>query len=273
MSLGIVVKGSEGVVLAADSRVTLIAEAQGPNTPNVRLPVNFDNATKLLTFAKPNSWIGAVTYGDAVIGTNMSDLRTAQSLIPEFEVGLPDERLTVLDFSTRLSNFFLQQWKAKMPENAKATGMVFVVGGFDVDAPYGRTYIFNIPNKPTPEERSPGGFGITFGGQHESTTRLIKGYDPRVLDLARRIFNPPVQRMDEFEQALGVLNMGIPYAVLPLQDCIDLAIFPMKTTMSAQNLTIGVRGVGGSIDVAVITRRAGLEIIQQKQLVGETGYD
>jgi hypothetical protein len=47
----------------------------------------------------------------------------------------------------------------------------------------------------------------------------------------------------------------------------------MKTTISAQNLTMGVRGVGGSIDVAVITRREGVAIIQRKELVGEMGYD
>jgi hypothetical protein len=72
-------------------------------TPNldVQIPVNFDNATKLLTFAKPNTWIGAVTFGDAVIGTTASDLRTPQSFVPEFEVGLPPERLSVANFSQR----------------------------------------------------------------------------------------------------------------------------------------------------------------------------
>lgn len=282
MSLGIVIKGPEGIVLAADSRVTLMAQqAQqvlppipGENPqPQVVLPVFFDNATKLLTFAKPNQWVAAVTYGDAVIGTNMGDLRTAQSFIPEFEVGLPKERLSVQKFSERLSEFFLQQWTAKMPPDLKTAGMTFVVGGFDQESPYGSTWLFIIPHSPTPQERSPAAFGVTFGGQNDATTRLLKGYDLRVLEIARRVFNAPSQRMDEFEKALGSLNLGIPYAVLPLQDCINLAIFLMKTTISAQNLTMGVRGVGGSIDVAVITRRKGVEIIQRKELVGEVGYD
>ncbi len=77
--------------------------------------------------------------------------------------------------------------------------------------------------------------------------------------------------MDTFQKALAQLQLTIPYQVLPLQDCIDLAIFLIRTTTTAQNLSIGIRGVGGAIDVAVITQREGLRIIQRKELVGETG--
>jgi len=40
----------------------------------------------------------------------------------------------------------------------------------------------------------------------------------------------------------------------------------VRTTMDAQNLAIGVRGVGGPIDVATVTRTKGLEYIQQKKI-------
>lgn len=266
MSLGIVVKGSEGVVLAADSRVSL--QAQAPGNP-LQFLVTFDNATKLLTFADPHNYIGAVTYGDAVIGTTPTDLRTAQSFIPEFEVGLPQERISVQDFAQRLSDFFMQQWQAKMPANHPGSGMVFVIGGFDIDAAYGSVYLVNIPNQPVPQERSANAFGMTMGGQNEYVTRLVQGYDPSVLNLARQAGNLSNNQIRDLKERLAGLNIGIPYAILPLQDCIDLAIFLIRTTVTAQNLSIAVRGVGGAIDVAVITRREGLRIIQQKELVGE----
>jgi hypothetical protein len=274
MSLGIVVKGSEGVVLAADSRLTLTATLPAnPAMPNlnVQIPVNFDNATKLLTFAKPNTWIGAVTFGDAVIGTKPSDLRTPQSFLPEFEADLPSERLAVADFSKRLSDFFLDRWKARMPATHPGPGMTFVVGGFDEDKPYGSVYLFVIPNQPMPDERSPNDFGMTFGGQNELMGRLIGGYDPRVIEIARKELNAPAVRLDAFQKALSQLQLAIPFQILPLQDCIDLALFLIRTTTSAQNLSIGIRGVGGAIDVAVITKRDGLSIIQQKELTGEKG--
>jgi hypothetical protein len=275
MSLGIVVKGSEGIVLAADSRVTLTAVLnQPPGAPanvKVQLPVNFDNATKLLTFGKPNNWIGAVTYGDAVMGTTASDLRTAQSFIPEFEAGLTADRLSVAEFSKRLSDFYLGQWQSRMPTIHPGPGMAFVVAGFDEDKPYGSVYLFTIPKEPAPLERSHNDFGVTFGGQNELTYRILGGYDPRVIDIAKKELNAPAIQMDAFQKALGQLQLTIPYHLLPLQDCIDLAIFLIRTTTTAQNLSIGIRGVGGAIDVAVITKREGLTIIQRKELVGESG--
>ena len=86
MSLGIVIKGPEGIVLAADSRVTLTATRPG----NPPMEINFDNATKLLTFGDTHKYVAAVTYGSAVIG-----LRTAHSFIPELQGALP-ERYAVL---------------------------------------------------------------------------------------------------------------------------------------------------------------------------------
>src|SRR5207249_1518933 len=101
-------KAPEGLVLAAESRVTLTATPPaGGNT----LYVSFDNATKLLSFSEPNTAVGAVTYGQAAIG-----LRTAQSFIPEFEAALPDDRLATADFARILSDFFVAQWKANVPD-------------------------------------------------------------------------------------------------------------------------------------------------------------
>jgi 20S proteasome alpha/beta subunit len=269
MSLGIVVKGSEGIVLAADSRVTLTVHYKQPDNSTLQLPVNFDNATKLLTFAEPNNWIGAVTYGDAVIGSKHSDLRTAKSLIPEFEISLQEERLSVEAFSKRLSDFFLTQWTSRMPKDYKGLGMAFVVGGFDEDSPYGSVFEFNIPNEPDPKEAAKGEFGMTMGGQPEVTSRMIQGYDVRLLEIAQKTLRLTINQKDALEKALRQLQLQIPFPVLPLQDCIDLAVFLIKTTSTAQNLSIGLRGVGGDVDVAVVTQRDGLKIIQQKELIGD----
>ena len=48
MSLGIAFKGPEGIVLAADSRVTINAERPINDNLRLLLPSTFDNATKLL---------------------------------------------------------------------------------------------------------------------------------------------------------------------------------------------------------------------------------
>jgi len=267
MSLGIVIKGPEGLVLAAESRVTIAAQMPDRTV----LPVNFDNARKLLNF-KGQNHVGAVTYGLAGIG-----LRTAYSFLPEFESELPqNERLGVEEFAGRLSRFFMSQWTAVTPpptppEGSPPQNITFVVAGFNDREPYGEVYLMEIPHSPTPlrQHPLPTSFGITWGGQREIVDRLIRGYDERVIGIAQEYLQLNETQVQEMISRFGPLNMPIPIQFLPLQDCIDLAIFFIRTTIEAQRLTVGVRGVGGAIDIAIITGRDGFRFIQQKEPRGE----
>lgn len=258
MSLGIVIKGPEGLVLAAESRITI-----GALDGLQKIPVNFDNATKLLSFNEPNCAVGAVTYGLAAIGT-----RPAHGYISEFESKLSKKkRLAIKDFATELSDFFMDQWKDNMPDDYSGPPMTFVVGGFDNDDPYGKVFLFEIPYQPKPEQRNQESteFGITWGGQREFVDRLLMGVDPFIIDYlgSKGVITPELQNI------LDNLQMKIPLAAMALQDCVDLAIFFIRTTINAQQLSVGIRGCGGPIDVAIITRNEGLKFIQRKEIKGE----
>lgn len=269
MSLGVVIKGPEGLVLAADSRITL--EAIAPNSHPIH--VSYDNATKLLSFNKePNHWFGAVTYGAAVIG-----LRTAHSYIPEFELDLENKhkgkRIKVENFAQELSDFFFSRWKEEIPGDYSGPGMTFVVAGFDQDSAYGKVYIFTIPSQPSPgpRHRLEKEFGMTWGGQLSVVSRLIHGYDPILLKLLKEKCELNDKQIDEIQKSIKQnIEYNIPYDILPLQDCVDLAIFLIRTTISAQGLAIGLRGVGGPIDIATISSTKGLEPIQRKNVHGES---
>lgn len=264
MSLGIIIKAPEGIVLAAESRVTL-STPSGIGTEMVH--VNFDNATKLLTFSSPNNSIGVVTYGQAAIG-----FRTAQTFVPEFEASLSvEERLTVFNFAERLSAFFLNQWRAVMPTNYTGPDMTFNVAGFDDNEPYGKVYSFNIPSLPVPLEQNAtvGGqvqFGIVWGGQREIVDRLVLGYDGRIFDILTR--NGVIQPADvsRVAQLFSPLQLAMPIQFMPLQDCVNLATLFVKTTIETQSLTVGLRGCGGAIDVAIITKDNCLQFIQKKKI-------
>ena len=271
MSLGIAFKGPEGIVLATDSRVTLTAHGADTNTT---IPTYYDNATKLLK-VKGQQFVGAVTYGRGALGE--AQPRTAHSYIPEFEQELVAEvgeetRLSVEDFATRLSEFFQGQWEATMPPNTPPDDtIVFLVGGYDEDAAYGRVFQIAIPTEPIPKEFNVGNeFGITWGGQGEIASRLIHGYDPNLDQLVRaHVHLNPAQTANLREKALRGLAVPIPYQFLPLQDCVDLAIFLVKATATLQKWMLGIRGVGGAVDVATITRTEGFRPIQQKEIGGE----
>ncbi len=270
MSLGIAFKGPEGIVLAADSRVTLTAQLQQPNQPAMLLPSTYDNATKLLR-VKGQTHIGAVTYGIGAIG--QTEPRTAHSYIPEFEQALKDVgRLSVQDFANRLSQFFLDKWNIQQMPITPGQDMVFLVGGYDEGAPYGKVFDIYIPSRPTPFEwhSGPGQFGIVWGGQREYADRLIHGFDGRLPELSKTFLNIDDNKRDELCQHLqSQLQAPVPFAFLPLQDCVDLAIFLIRTTIIMQHWVVGVRGVGGAIDVAVITQTEGFSDIQRKKIKGE----
>jgi hypothetical protein len=273
MSLGIAFKGPEGIVLAADSRVTLtVIQPTQPGQPSLVIPATYDNATKLLR-VKGQDHVGAITFGAGAIG--QTEPRTAHSYMPEFEEELNKEevgRLGVQEFASRLSRFFLAKWQQHMPATvAPGSDMVFFVGGYDEAEPYGRVFQISIPTKPTPEEQHSGSglFGLVWGGQREYVDRLLQGFDGNLPEIAKGVLSLDDATRDHLQAKLSErLQAPVPYAFLPLQDCVDLAIFLIRTTIVMQHWIVGIRGVGGAIDVAVITQTDGFSEIQKKKIAG-----
>jgi hypothetical protein len=270
MSLAVVLKGSEGIVLAADSRVTLQAAQQqpAPGAPLQLLPTYFDNAAKLLSL-KEHPHLGFVTYGQGAIGPEHP--RTAQGYLPEFEKHLRvkakgKRRLSVRAVATELGRFFVRQWnEAEMPDEAEA--MVFLVAGFDDGSPHGKVFEVSVPNDPKPREQIPNEFGLTWGGQTYFAERLLTGVAPMVSELAQADLDLTQQEATDLVSAWRQqLHLPIPFALLPLQDCVDLATFIVEMTAAVMTWTIGIQGVGGDVDVATITPGGEFEFVQHKTI-------
>lgn len=271
MSLGVVIKGPEGLVLATESRLTLTRTETRFHPPGIttRLHVNYDHATKLFSLEEPHRYVGIVTYGLGAIG-----LRSIFSFIPEFERDLLSERLSIQEYAQRLSEFYHAQWKRTIPDGQDAAPITFVVAGFNEDEAYGRVYAFDIPSRPKPQELNRGTpdepeFGITWGGQKEFVDRLLQGYDQRMLQIISEHLQLNQKAIDDIRARLEPLAMQLPLGIMPLQDCVDTALLILRTTIDAQKLTADIRGCGGPIDIATITRTEGFRFVQQKQIHGE----
>ena len=279
MSLAVAFKGPEGIVLAADSRVTVMLTANpamgAPITGTPMLmPQYFDHARKLLTVSS-QPFVGVVIYGAGAIGQQAP--RTAHSYIPEFEAHLTDvctngevERLSVERVAEELRIFFLSQWNAAgmpNPSPDDSQQMVFIVAGFDEGAAYGSVYQGQIPNSVTPIEQNANDFGVTYGGQTELVQRLLGGFDLRALSVVKDHLQLDDAAVISLQQELSKsLGLAIPCQLLPLQDCVDLSEFMVSMTTVLLTWMLGVRGVGGQVDVAAITRTEGLRHIRQKEI-------
>lgn len=280
MSLGIAFKGSEGLVLAADSRVTLTGQKKQNGGQSLLVPATFDNATKLLLFSgESHCHVAAVTYGVGALG--QVSPRTAQSFMSEFDDHLDDtfeKRATVSEYANEISKFFMEQWNDTDMPPAKEwiarnqPGMTFLVAGFDKDDLYGKVFEVVVPNAPKPKQWYPTDkeFGIVFGGQSNIAQRLLNGFDNGLLDTVANFAKLDSGQREPLGDTLrAAYGSGIPYQFLPLQDCVDLSITLIRTTAAFQRWMIDVRGVGGPIDVATITREKGVNPIQYKEIKGE----
>lgn len=270
MSLGIVVKGTEGVVLAADSRVSVGARRRLPDGSEQQFNVDFDNTNKLIHFSnESHQHVGVITYGQALIGQ-----RTPFSYKPEIELRLPDERVSIERYAEILHEFYQEAWENQQMAAAddwEGPPITFIVSGYDPDSAYGRTYQFSVPGENPPEEQQQEEFGMSWGGETQIVTRLIKGFDPGLIGALQAQGDFDNKELEAvLEEASQNVSYSIPYEVLPLQDCVNLAILMIRTTIDLQGLAIGPRGVGGKIEVATITRTEGLNFIQKKQLRGES---
>lgn len=98
----------------------------------------------------------------------------------------------------------------------------------------------------------------------------MQGFDDTLPRLVQTHLKLSDKQRDELRTYLRT-NLAVltPYQFLPLQDCVDLSIFLIRTTITIQTWLVGVRGVGGAIDVATITRTEGFRPIQQKRILGE----
>ena len=280
MSLAIVFKGTDGIVMAADSRITMTSSHKVGDVER-EVFSTYDNTTKLFGLNHDRKYgsvvAGVVTYGLGAIG--LEKPRTVFSYVSEFEKIIFEEHkmgdtFTMSFLAIGLSLFFRDEWqKTGMPTAEKYEGpdIYFRIAGFDKDEPYGKVFGFSIPSSPDPEEEYIGAnFGVIPGGQTEFMERLLNGYDPNLPSYLRESGMDEKTSETFSKNHIGKLAIPIPYQFLTLQDSVDFSAFLIKTTMLLQSWSMGIRGVGGAIDIATITKTEGFDYISRKQIVTPT---
>jgi len=149
----------------------------------------------------------------------------------------------------------------------------FIVAGYDEDG-IGRAYLTSVPDGPSIERNTENG-GVLWIGQTEIIVRILKGFGLEIysLDFVKDAQN---KNNKEVEEQLNKLEYIINWGTMTLQDAVDFNVLMTKLTESIQRFSDGtvmnpggITGVGGHINVAIITPQEGFHWINKKEVIVE----
>jgi len=260
-TINILIATFDGMVVATDSRVTLIED--GKNR------VASDTYQKIFQVGKS---VGVTAAGAAFLFDQDGDRHSIGAIIEKYQVEnhiCDTNILSPQKVAEDLQDIFQDMYDHQELNRLQDILSLWVFG-YDQNKqrqiyqissikPIGVTQNNRIHFSMT-EEMPDGKTGSLVGGQVDVYTRLIKGYDPAV-------FSIPC--FESAQSALENVRYDIRYDFMSLQDATDFAVFIVRATIEAQRFNQkAVQGVGGAIDIAIITPK-GFRWIQQKNLHGE----
>jgi hypothetical protein len=151
----------------------------------------------------------------------------------------------------------------------------FLLAGFNADSSY-EVCLSTIPGK-IEHRRSTSRKGAEYGadwiGQIDVVSRIILGFDPRVGGVA--FVQDAIQKNGEgtIKTQLRGLEYVIQWGTMTLKDAVDFCMLAINTTAAIQRFSDGIMsvpgdvpGVGGPIDIAVITPGEGFRWVERKAI-------
>jgi len=259
MTTVVVVKCPEGLVLAADSRMTVSEKSAG--RPIEHPPS--DTLLKILSFKPPHNFVGAASYGVAQINQ-----KSAHDYLPEFEHSLDKKRISVNDFADKLREFFSNKWSESSEPTCSPdslNSMNFLVAGFDEKDDNGRVFEIKISRNIKIADKGQllkeSKKDIVLRGNLIFASRLWLGYSENLLKLlSDKITSDCVK---ELSAALPNLGITIHFSD-DLEDAVLLAKLLIGTEIEAQALTerseLRIEATtGGPIRICTITPEQGLK--------------
>ena len=179
-----------------------------------------------------------------------------------------------LKFSTSDNNLVPYSYIDKNGKSVSDAGSIetinMIVAGVDNDE-IGRAYAVVLPQGIT-NNADTQQCGALWVGQTDVLTRIIKGYAPEAgnLDFVKKaLTQDKPATINELNKMEYVINWG----TITLQDAIDFCVLMTRTTENIQRFSDGtflspggITGVGGEVDIAIITPEKGFAWLKKKKL-------
>lgn len=272
MTIALVLKVYDGLVLASDSATTLTMR-QGDQSSVANI---YNNANKVFNLYKGLP-IGAMTWGlgsigPASIATLAKDLRRRFSgTDPDWK--LDPENYSIRDVAEKACAFLYDGRFQKVEEEAvghgeKAPYLGFLVAGYSTDADQPEAYEikFGLGGRPLVVEVVPEDSGASWWGQPDAIARILNGMSIAFPDalVNRGIVATQADAVAIYQEVRQELNPQMVTEAMPIQDAIDLAEFLVHATIQVVRFSPGNPTVGGPIEIATITKHEDFKWVQRK---------
>lgn len=304
MSLAIITSTPEGIVLAADSRQSYrnrkgMARIGSDNATklfqiNDRIGIAITGAAFLFEggVAKNISkFIEEFIQAEDIKGLDVAPAASQlhghldikwqnqiSNIIENIKNDLSAQGCELLDIKRENS---LIKFQFKDPQkNTKSNSVnidsiYFLIAGYSKDGSH-EVFYCSMPGKieKMRDSRQKGQeYGTNWVGQTDVVARILLGFDIRIGNL--KFYQDSAKQLGEetVRKQLANLEYNIQYGTMALQDAIDFSTLIIQTTSAIQRFSDGIiadpgdiPGVGGPIDVAVITRQRNFAWISRKHL-------
>lgn len=182
---------------------------------------------------------------------------------------LPKEKFVEFKFQDPSGNIRTGHWA---PDQ-----LSFIVAGYNKDGSH-EVYMVYVPGEIEEKRNSHikgKEYGASWTGQIDVVARIVLGRDPRIMDqlILRGLVKPDANK-NTTEEFMKSLEYVISWGTMTLQDAVDFASLMIETTSAIQRFSDGVvvnpgdiPGVGGPIDVGVITPDKGFVWASKKSLI------
>jgi len=158
-----------------------------------------------------------------------------------------------------------------------------LVAGYNKDGSH-EVYTVRIPGEVEKkrDSREKGKeYGASWLGQMDVVSRIVLGWDGRIGNIKFVQEAAKKYSQQEINKQLRNLEYAIQWGTMTLQDAIDFCVLMIQTTSAIQRFSDGIKadpgampGVGGPVDVAVVTPDKGFVWVTKKNLkVGENEVD
>ena len=197
-----------------------------------------------------------MTWGNGSINNE-----SISTLVKDFRKKSEDKKYDSVEIIVNDFKLFLKD------KITSKTSLGFLIAGYSKGKSHPEMFLININegNIKEPEQLNANDpLSISWFGETIFLSRLLLGLDEQLIEIIEEngIDKETIENIINDCKEKLQLPLGVP--AMPIQDAIDLVKFLADISVKSSRFVPGAQVIGGSIDIAVISKHEGFKWIQRK---------